>query len=150
MDKPFGPAGLEIDVAYYNRLDIPSFLLMLKDPSYCYKFYWLEAIVKLILEGVTETTFDPEQPLSTAHIATFLYRTLNPGADGWYEAAAGWMASWNCPFAANLQMIFYRSKKAGEPVLVKFLVNERETAIPAIKAVAGPYYKWEDVKASLN
>lgn len=66
------------------------------------------------------------------------------------DAAAHWMASWNCPFAANLQMIFYRSKKAGEPVLVKFLVNERETAIPAIKAVAGPYYKWEDVKASLN
>ena len=57
------------------------------------------------------------------------------------------MASWNCPFAANLQMIFYRSKKSEEPVLVKFLVNERETALPALKAVAGPYYKWDDVKA---
>jgi hypothetical protein len=63
------------------------------------------------------------------------------------EAAARWMASWNCPFAANLQMIFYRSKKADEPVLVKFLVNERETALPALNAVAGPYYKWDDVKA---
>ena len=31
---------------------------MMKDPSFCYKFYWLEAIVKLISEGVTETTFD--------------------------------------------------------------------------------------------
>ena len=31
---------------------------MLKDPSYCYKFYWLEAIVRLIAEGLTETTFD--------------------------------------------------------------------------------------------
>jgi hypothetical protein len=31
---------------------------MMKDPSYCYKFYWLEAIVKLIAEGVVETTFD--------------------------------------------------------------------------------------------
>ena len=30
----------------------------MKDPSFCYKFYWLEAIVKLISEGVTETTFD--------------------------------------------------------------------------------------------
>ncbi len=30
---------------------------MMKDPSYCYKFYWLEALVKLISEGVTETTF---------------------------------------------------------------------------------------------
>lgn len=47
-----------IDSAYYNTLDLESFALMLKDPSYCYKFYWLEAIVNLISEGVTETTFD--------------------------------------------------------------------------------------------
>ena len=58
MDQPFGPAGLEIDTSYYNTLDIPGFLLMLKDPSYCYKFYWLEAIVRLIAENVTETTFN--------------------------------------------------------------------------------------------
>ena len=61
------------------------------------------------------------------------------------EAAARWMASWNCPFAANLQMVFYR--KGDEPVLVKFLVNERETAIPALTPFQGPYYLWEDVKA---
>ena len=30
---------------------------MLKDPSYCYKFYWLEAIVQLIAEGATQTTY---------------------------------------------------------------------------------------------
>jgi hypothetical protein len=30
----------------------------MKDPSYCYKFYWLEAIVQLISEGLRETTFD--------------------------------------------------------------------------------------------
>ena len=58
MDQPFGPAGLNIDASYYNKLDIRSFMLMLKDPSYCYKFYWLEAIVNLISEGVTETTFN--------------------------------------------------------------------------------------------
>ena len=63
------------------------------------------------------------------------------------EAAAHWMASWNCPFAANLQIIFYRSKKEEDPVLVKFLLNERETAIPALEPVQGPYYKWEDAKA---
>lgn len=62
------------------------------------------------------------------------------------EAAERWMASWNCPFAANLQIVFYRSKKTGEPVLVKFLVNERETAIPALTAISGPYYRWDDVK----
>ncbi len=50
--------GLRIEGDYYNHLDIEGFSLMMKDPSYCYKFYWLEAIVHLISEGVTETTFN--------------------------------------------------------------------------------------------
>ena len=58
MDQYPGKTHLEIDVSYYNSLDIQSFALMLKDPSYCYKFYWLEAIVHLISTGVSETTFD--------------------------------------------------------------------------------------------
>ena len=41
---------LHIDSRYYNRLDIEGFSRMMKDPAYCYKFYWLEAIVKLISE----------------------------------------------------------------------------------------------------
>ena len=49
---------LEIDQKYYNNLDIEGFSQMMKDPSFCYKFYWLEAIVKLIAANVTETTFD--------------------------------------------------------------------------------------------
>jgi len=47
-----------IDEKYYNTLNIEGFSHMMKDPSYCYKFYWLEAIVQLISEGVRETTFD--------------------------------------------------------------------------------------------
>ena len=31
---------------------------MMKDPSYCYKFYWMEAIVDIISEGIQDTTFD--------------------------------------------------------------------------------------------
>jgi hypothetical protein len=50
--------SLNIDGEYYNTLDIQGFTQMMKDPSYCYKFYWLEAIVNLISENVTETTFD--------------------------------------------------------------------------------------------
>jgi len=49
---------LSIDGEYFNTLDIEGFSQMLKDPSYCYKFYWLEAIVQLISEGITETTFN--------------------------------------------------------------------------------------------
>ncbi len=56
----YAKAGFTLTIAgkYYNTLDIESFSLMMKDPSYCYKFYWLEAIVQLISEGVKETTFD--------------------------------------------------------------------------------------------
>lgn len=50
--------SLTIDGKYYNTLDIEGFSQMMKDPSYCYKFYWLEAIVQLISEGIRETTFD--------------------------------------------------------------------------------------------
>lgn len=50
--------ALRIDEKYRNTLDIEAFSLMMKDPSYCYKFYWLEAIVRLISEGIRETTFD--------------------------------------------------------------------------------------------
>ncbi|MBQ9193765.1 MAG: histidine-type phosphatase [Bacteroidales bacterium] len=64
------------------------------------------------------------------------------------EAAANWLPAYYCPFATNLQMIFYRSRKS-DRVLVKFLHNERESHIPAIQAVQGPYYDWNDVKAYL-
>ena len=49
---------LEIDQKYYNNLDIEGFSQMMKDPSFCYKFYWLEAIVQIISEDIKETTFD--------------------------------------------------------------------------------------------
>lgn len=49
---------LTIDRQYYNRLDVEAFSHMMKNPSYCYKFYWLEAIVKLISRGILDTTFD--------------------------------------------------------------------------------------------
>ncbi len=53
-----GEWDLNIDVKYYNNLDVDGFSQMLKDPSYCYKFYWLEAIVKLISRGIVQTTFN--------------------------------------------------------------------------------------------
>ena len=50
--------SLTIDGKYHNTLDIEGFSQMMKDPSYCYKFYWLEAIVNLITKGIQNTTFD--------------------------------------------------------------------------------------------
>jgi hypothetical protein len=50
--------GLNIDGKYYNNLDVEGFSQMLKDPSYCYKFYWLESIVKLISRDIVKTSFN--------------------------------------------------------------------------------------------
>ena len=46
-------AGLRftIDAKYYNQLDIEGFSHMMKDPSYCYKFYWL-GISALLHAGI--------------------------------------------------------------------------------------------------
>ncbi len=50
--------SLAFNEKYHNQLDLEGFSLMMKDPSYCYKFYWLEAIVKLISGNKTEATYD--------------------------------------------------------------------------------------------
>ena len=64
------------------------------------------------------------------------------------EAREKWFATAYVPFAANLQIIFYRNK-SGE-TLVKFLVNEKETRLRGLAPVSGPYYKWETVKQNIE
>ena len=52
------------------------------------------------------------------------------------------------PMAGNIQMIFFRKPVRGgeDDILVKFMLNERETSIP-IETDTWPYYRWKDVKA---
>ncbi|MGI6223613.1 MAG: histidine-type phosphatase [Prevotella sp.] len=50
------------------------------------------------------------------------------------------------PMGCNLQFIFYRSSKAGEPILFKLLLNEDEATLPDLQPVSGPYYKWSDFR----
>ncbi len=47
-----------IEGKYYNDLDVEGFARMMNHPTLCYKFYWLEAIVKLISRNDTEATYD--------------------------------------------------------------------------------------------
>ena len=58
FDTPQIGYSLNINGEYHNTLDIEGFSQMMKDPSYCYKFYWLEAVVDIISEGIQDTTFD--------------------------------------------------------------------------------------------
>ncbi len=48
------------------------------------------------------------------------------------------------PMATNIQFVFYRNTEGD--TLVKLLYNERESTIPELKSVSGPYYKWKDLR----
>ena len=69
--------------------------------QYYYKAV-LWAVEKGITDGMTDTTFEPNTTLSTAHIITFLYRTLGIGTNGWYQEAADWAATENLMEGTNL------------------------------------------------
>ncbi len=60
------------------------------------------------------------------------------------EADKYFNSSMDMTMATNLVMVCYRSRRG--PVLVKFVHNGRETSIPALTPVEGPYYKWSDVR----
>ena len=46
----------------------------------------------------------------------------------------------------NIQLIFYRPKKGKQgDILVKAMLNERETTLP-ITTDQWPYYKWQDLR----
>jgi hypothetical protein len=49
------------------------------------------------------------------------------------------------PMGSNIQLIFYRPRKGDGDILVKALLNERETYMPA-KTDNWPYYKWQDLR----
>ncbi len=76
------------------------------------------------------------------------------GYDGEYtydEAADYICMSKLQPKASNLQIVFYAKGRhfRDDDCLVKFLVNEQETVIPALQPSAGPYYRWPELKAYL-
>jgi hypothetical protein len=53
--------------------------------------------------------------------------------------------TWETGKASNLQLIFYHSKKAGAPILIKCLLNGIESTLP-LPSDLFPYYRWDDFK----
>ncbi len=58
---------------------------------------------------------------------------------------AGWWACLVFPMASNLQIVFYRENPDDRDVLVKVLLNEKETRLPLPDDMA-PYYRWKDFR----
>lgn len=68
----------------------------------------------------------------------------------WREARQHFISTLYSPFAGNLQLVFYRSRKADKPVLVKLILNEREVKLIGLEPVQGPYYNWEELRAKIS
>jgi multiple inositol-polyphosphate phosphatase/2,3-bisphosphoglycerate 3-phosphatase len=58
---------------------------------------------------------------------------------------AAWQSSKVIPLSANIQWIFYR-KKGGSDLLVKVLLNEKESHINGLVTGSFPYYKWSNLR----
>ena len=53
--------------------------------------------------------------------------------------------NWETCKASNIQLVFYRSKKSSDDVLLKCLLNGAEATLP-VPTDCAPYYKWSDFK----
>ena len=77
-----------------------------------------------VLMGINGADLDPEDP---------------------YEVKNCYQ-NWQTCMAGNIQLIFYRGKKADDDILVKCLLNGTEATLPAETDIF-PYYKWSDLRA---
>jgi len=76
-----------------------------------------------VLMGINGADKDPEDPYEVKNV---------------YQ-------SWETGKASNIQLIFYRGKKASDEILVKCLLNGSEASLP-VPTDAYPYYKWSDFR----
>jgi len=74
-----------------------------------------------VLMGINGADLDPEDP---------------------YEVKNCYQ-NWETCKAANIQLIFYRSKNKAKDILVKCLLNGEEATLP-VPSNDKPYYKWSD------
>ena len=54
--------------------------------------------------------------------------------------------NWETCKAANIQLVFFRSRKASDPVLVKCLLNGEEVSLP-VQTDCYPFYRWDLLRA---
>ena len=77
-----------------------------------------------VLMGINGADTDPEDP----------YEVKN-----FYQ-------NWETCKASNIQLVFYRGKKASDEILVKCLLNGDEAKLP-VPTDMFPYYKWSDFRS---
>lgn len=85
---------LYLDIVYQNNLDTGKFARMLDNKSQSYKFYWLEAILTLMIETEEDLTFDRiidemicEAWYTVTHYHLRLGPTVNSNSENFLEHA---------------------------------------------------------------
>ena len=99
-------------------------------------------------DDALQKSSDVAADLRFAHDSAFLPMCALLGIDGYpiytvKEAHADWNAADVIPMCSNLQMVFYKGK--GD-VLVKVLVNEKESFLRNLTPVQGVFYRWDDIR----
>ncbi|MBR2227247.1 MAG: hypothetical protein IJ893_05180, partial [Bacteroidales bacterium] len=77
-----------------------------------------------VLMGLDGADLDPEDPYEVKNV---------------YQ-------NWKTCKASNIQLVFYRGRRATDDILVKCLLNGYEVTLP-VATDSFPYYKWTDLRA---
>jgi len=77
-----------------------------------------------VLMGINGADLDPEDPYAVKDV---------------YQ-------NWETCKASNIQLIFYRSRRDPEDILVKCLMNGMEASLPIATDIF-PYYRWKDLRS---
>lgn len=106
---------------------------------------------RAIANGDEQATLRFAHDVTVIPLAALLgIKCANTVTDDWANVGYKWRINEVTPMGANIQMVFYRSKKSDD-ILIKVLHNEREQLLDS--AVATPvesvYYRWEDIKSYL-
>ena len=122
---------------YHNKLDIPAFFQMVKDPSYCYKFYWLEALVRLISEGQEKISFSEitDEMIANAWYSVVEFRIHLSGSMNGEVRDALERAVWTLKKNSNLSS--RASKLEIKNALLSYAENVRTDKLQLVQKV--PY-----------
>ena len=103
------------------------------------KEYYYKPILWAVEKGITKGTdanhFSPNQKLSTAHIVTFLYRTLEKGTDGWYKEAGNWAYQDGLLVGTSLQDV-HPDVDCPRGAVVTFLYRELANAASGVNELS--------------
>ena len=119
----------------------------------------IHPFVKVFIDQADQAiaTGNEQATLRFAHDVTIIpfaailgIKSCNIVTDDWQTVSHHWRINEVTPMGANIQMIFYRSKKSDD-ILVKILHNEREQILDSKVAtpVESVFYRWSDIRNHL-